>query len=288
MRLLRHLLAVYAAALLLASGCRPQEAPPPPADVVVAPADTLPAEPDDSAWEDAPEHVAPLIRQDLVDPRQMNVSTERLRVRAISDGREVAFRLQWDDDTRDDRNHPARFADACAVQMPARVGPMLPAPQMGEAGRPVQITYWSAAWQAMVGAPERSLKDLYPNATVDHYPFQAPSLKEGSPQQEAMATRYAPAHAVGNPMAGPRDKPVQEMTAEGPGTLTRVPESRCDGRGLRIEQGWSVVIRRPLPPGFDAAPQAHVAFAVWQGSRGEVGAKKMRTGWINLSKRDMP
>ncbi len=216
------------------TGCQKAETPVVP-DVVVATIASLPTEPSDEVWNQASEYVAELIPQDQVEPRQMEPSTVELRIRAFTDGAKVAFRLQWTDQTQDDLATPATFSDACAVQLPARFQPDIPAPQMGEDGHPVQITYWSAAWQAAVDGRGDSLKDLYPNATVDHYPFEARSLEPGSAEQEAMAARYAPARALGNLMAGPREKPVQDMIAEGPGTLAAVSSTTSDGRGERSE-----------------------------------------------------
>jgi hypothetical protein len=205
-----------------------------------------------------------------------------VRVQAIADDQNVALRLQWSDAKANDLNVPGGFGDACAIQLPETIEVDVPAPQMGEPGRPVEITYWSAAWQAVVDGRGDSLKDIYPNATVDHYPFQAPSLQEGSPAQTAMEQRYAPARALGNHMAGPRETPVQDLVAEGPGTLKPGPPLGSTGVGRRTDEGWSVVIVRPLPAGLTAEQGTQIALAVWDGGREEVGAQKMRTVWIPL------
>jgi hypothetical protein len=42
------------------------------------------------------------------------------------------------------------------------------------------------------------------------------------------------------------------------------------------------VITRPMPAGFSTANPSQIAFAVWEGSRTETGARKMRTGWVPL------
>jgi DMSO reductase family type II enzyme heme b subunit len=287
-KMIVHSFALLAVVAVLA-GCRKAEvAPTSIPDVVVAHSATLPSEPDDRAWDAAPEHVATLLLQDLVDPRLMEPSTAEIRVRALSDGRRLAFRLEWADETLDDTRKPARFTDACAVQLPAKIEATVPSPQMGEEGRPVQIIYWSAAWQAVVDGRADSLENLYPNATVDHYPFEAQSLESGSRERHEMANRYAPARALGNTMAGPRETPVQDLIAEGPGTLTPAPESISTGSGKRLEGGWSVVVSRPLPEGFQTQPQSQVSFAVWQGSHEEVGSQKMRTGWVTLTKQEKP
>jgi hypothetical protein len=153
---------------------------------------------------------------------------------------------------------------------------------MGETGRPVEIVYWRAGWQAMVDGREDSIKALHPNAAVDHYPFQAPSLEKGSPEQVAMEKRYAPARALANPMAGPRKQPVQDLVAEGPGTLRPAPTTRSEGRGERRPNGWAVTLVRPVPDGLGAGMRSQVAFAVWQGSHAEAGARKMRSAWIPI------
>jgi hypothetical protein len=43
-----------------------------------------------------------------------------------------------------------------------------------------------------------------------------------------------------------------------------------------------------MPAGFAANAPTQVAFAVWRGDQQEVGAKKMRTGWITLSMKEQP
>jgi hypothetical protein len=159
---------------------------------------------------------------------------------------------------------------------------------MGEPGRPVELTYWNAAWQATAGSRDGSIKDLHPTAAVDHYPFNAKSLEKDPAAQREMAMRYAPAQALGNLMSGPRDVPVEDLIADGPGTLRRAASPTSNGRGERTASGWSVVVLRPLPAGFTKDVPTQIAFAVWRGDQGEVGARKMRTGWITLSIEEQP
>lgn len=253
-----------------------------PSEVRVARATALPASPDDPAWDAAPLHPAALLLQDMVEPRLLTASTREVRVQALTDGTGVAFRLVWDDATLDDLPGAARFSDACAVQLPAKSFADVPAPQMGEPGRPVEITYWRSAWQAVVDGRPDTIQELYPGATVDHYPFEAASLTPGSDEQRAMADRYAPARALGNVMAGPRERPVQDLIAEGPGTTSPAASTRSEGMGRRDDAGWSVVLSRPLPESLSGAGRSQVAFAVWEGGQGEAGSRKMRTGWIPI------
>jgi len=251
-------------------------------EVVALSAASVPLDPNDRAWDNASEHLEPLVLQDLVDPRLTEASTPSLRVRAITNGEEIAFRIEWPDTTKDDLPGPSHFVDACAIQTPAAVEATVPAPQMGEVGKTVEIAYWRADWQASVDGREDSIRSTYPNASVDHYPFDAPSLETGSEAQKEMATRYAPAAAVGNRRVGKRESPVEDLLAEGPGTLSRAAQTHSRGKGLRTEAGWSVVIVRPIPMGLAPGARSQVAFAVWEGEHREVGARKMRTGWVPL------
>ena len=251
-------------------------------DVVVFDRPAVTIDPFDRAWNDIPKHVAPLLLQDMVDPRLMEPSTSVVHVQAMTDGKDIAFRLSWDDATMNDMPGAAKFTDACAVQLPQKAEPDLPAPQMGEMGRQVEIAFWRASWQAVVDGRGDTIKDLHPNASVDHYPFEAASLPQGSAERKEMEQRYSPARAAGNTMAGPRERPVECLIAAGPGTLTPDPSLKANGKGKYQKGKWAVVISRPLPEVLRAAPRSQAAFAVWEGSHKEAGARKMRTGWVPL------
>ena len=252
------------------------------AEVVAVRVTSLPTTPDDAAWNSAPEFAATLLPQDMVEPRLLQASTDRLAVRAVTDGTRIAFRLEWADDTRDDIPGLGKFSDACAVQLPVTTTADVPAPQMGEAQRPVAITYWRAFWQSTVDGRPDTIQALFPNATVDHYPFEAPSLEQGSEAQGEMAKRYAPARALDNPMAGPRARPVQDLVAEGPGTIRPAEKQQSDGAGIRTKTGWRVILSRPAPTGLEPGHRTQVAFAVWDGAHQEGGSRKMRSVWIPL------
>lgn len=251
-------------------------------DVQVATVKAISLDPNDSIWNNAPTHASKLILQDLVEPRQMEVSTQEVRVQAVTDGKDVAFRIEWMDETQNDKAAPHNFIDGCAVQLPVKIEANVPAPQMGETGKTVQISFWRADWQAIVDGRADEITSLYPNAKPDHYPFNAKSLENNPQLQQEAARRYAPARALGNQRQGPREQPVEDMIAEGPGTLTPSPQAFSKGKGVRAGKSWAVVISRPLPEGFSKERSSQIAFAVWEGSHGEVGARKMRTGWVNM------
>ena len=265
------------------AGCAKKGPPLSDSEVKAVYEKTLPTALDDRIWERVPMHAAKLLLQDLVEPRLMQGSTAFVQVQSVTDGKRIAFRLSWNDPTLDDLPGPGKFADACAVQLPAATSADVPAPQMGEQGRTVEITYWSAIFQALVNGRKDDIQAIYPRAQIDHYPFEAPSLKPGSEAQQEMAKRYAPARSLGNPMAGPRTVPVQDLLAEGPGTIRPAEKTVSSGSGKYSRDGWSVLLIRPLPSGAQPGGRTQAAFAVWQGSHQEVGARKMRTAWIPLS-----
>jgi DMSO reductase family type II enzyme heme b subunit len=265
---------------LFTVSCRRTQTPTAEVNVVQAKEITLDA--NAPVWDAVPLHASKMILQDLVDPRLLEPSTPEVQVKAITDGNEIAFRLEWTDETQNDLPGPKRFNDGCAVQLPAKVDPNVPAPQMGEAGKTVEISFWRADWQAIVEGRADNINSLYPNASVDHYPSEAEPLKNDPKAQKEAALRYAPARALGNRRAGPRDQPVEDLIAEGPSTLSPAPNAISKGKGVRTAKGWAVVISRPMPVGFSASTPSQIAFAVWEGSHVEVGARKMRTGWVPL------
>jgi len=285
-KILKYGAAVALPGLLLFS-CGERDAAP-TSEVVAARVSHVTEDPTDAAWKNVPAFRADLILQDLVEPRLLVPSTASVEVRAMTDGSWIAFRLAWSDSTADDLPGSARFSDACAVQFPAATGPDLPAPQMGEADRAVEIAYWRASWQASVNGRPDEIRSLYPNAHPDHYPFEATSLAPGSEVAREAELRYAPARALENPMEGPRERAVEDLVADGPGTLRSAAEKRATGSGVRTEIGWAVVIARPAPAGFADRGRGTIAFAVWDGARDETGSRKMRTGWVSLVLRETP
>ena len=266
---------------VMAASCR--RTGPTATEVVAVKVAKVPTAPGDSAWSSAPEYTAKLLMQDLVDPRLMKPSTPEVRVRAVTNGSELAFRLAWADPVVNDLPGPGRFLDGCAIQIPRVIEVNPPDPQMGQAGKTVDIAFWRADWQASVNGQKDTIQSLYPNASVDHYPFEAKPLEPGSALQKEMTARYAPSQAVGNRRVGPRQFPVEDMIAEGPGTLSPNPTAGSRGGGERTADGWSVVIVRKVPEGWAPLTRTQIAFAVWEGSAKETGARKMRSGWVPLS-----
>jgi len=266
---------------LAASSSPPARRPAEPtAEVVAAARAAVPSDPDDAVWKDVPFHLASLILQDMVEPRLLAPSTRELRVRAITDGARLALRLEWKDSGKDDLPGAARFSDACAVQFPAKAAADVPAPQMGEKGRPVEITFWRAAWQAVVDGRGDTIKDLYPGAAVDHYPSRPPPsrrvLRPSARWKRGIRRRGRWGTAWPVPASGP-----WRAWSRKAGTLSAAPLGDANGRGHRLLMDGPSSSPAPFRT---ASPRetVQIAFAVWEGSHEEAGARKMRTGWIPI------
>lgn len=239
-------------------------------------------DPSAPAWARAREHVAKLVLQDVTEPRLLEPGVEAVKVKALHDGRSIAFRLEWIDATRDAADAPGRSSDAAAVQVPVAAGTEVPDSAMGARGKPVRIHLWKAAWENG-RTPEERMKALYPNAANDPYPFE--SVKEAD--RAAAEARYHPAIAVGNPVSvRPPGSAVQDAMAEGFGTLTASAEQTSAGKGVWKDGAWHLVVTTPIPADATAAlapgKRTYAALAVWDGAKGNVGSKKMRSNWISL------
>jgi len=201
-------------------------------------------------------------------------------VRAANDGQWIAFLIEWEDSTKDDRIGLDRFGDQVAVELPlANKDGVLPSPMMGHAGAPVDIWQWRAVLQRDLDDGETQITDLYPNAQIDLYPDQVLRATDARP--------YMGALGLDNPVSHPLRSPVLDQVAEGWGSLTVEPDGQdAEGRGTWQAGRWRVVIAHPLASGhpesdiaLKAGDRSNVAFAVWNGGNQEVGSRK---AWSNL------
>jgi hypothetical protein len=241
-------------------------------------------DPEAAEWSAAREYVAVMLLQDQAEPKLAKPTVETVRVRALHDGAWLALRLEWDDEARDDLEGPARFADAVALELPFAAGSDVPDAAMGQVGKPVRLTLWRASWQARLEGRKDPVKALYPRVATDHYPADAAKEAE-RPDMEKL---YAPARGAKNPVTLLRDdSPTQDLVAEGFGTSQPAPAQVSVGKGVHKDGKWRVTIAVPLDKGpkdaLRAGARTYLALAVWDGGRGNVGARKMRSGWVPLA-----
>jgi len=236
-----------------------------------------PADPDAAAWQQAPAtslQLRPLWGRSKYP--------DRLQVQVLYTDEEIAFRLQWEDDTSNSQAiRIAEFRDAAAVMLPlgaagnGKKGSQMPSITMGDASNPVNLWHWKADWQGEIATPAPSL--VYAGMHVDTYMGH-----------EADPT-FMTARGVGNTLASQRHRsPVESLLASGFGTLTPVPPElqELDGIGTYRDGSWTVVMRGKIAPkekGSSAdlrgLSQTPVAFAVWDGEENDRDGSKLVTQW---------
>jgi complex iron-sulfur molybdoenzyme family reductase subunit gamma len=195
-------------------------------------------------------------------------TVERIAVRAVHWEDRLYVMMEWTDPTNDSSSgRNETFTDAAAIQFPAEAGSEVPFLCMGQADQAVNIWQWRSDHQQQVPAlPEGGYVDLYPS-TDD---------------------LYFTAREAGNPLSQTDRSPVQNLVAGGFGTLEVTDKGELQGHGSYQGGRWTVVFTRPfqpsgdLQPEFDGSTPIDIAFAVWDGSKGERDGLKSVSAFIQL------
>jgi hypothetical protein len=204
---------------------------------------------------------------------------KEVQVRALHNGRLIALLLEWADPTKDQElAQTDRFGDAVAVQFP--VDPTAtPSPFMGDAQNAVNIWQWQAAWQRDVD--EGGLADV--DRTYPPYASEVPyGIYVGRDAGNWRSQRE-------------RTTPVENLIAQGFGTLTHQQLQHVLGKGIWENGRWRVIFVRALHTGlagdasFEAGQKSLVNVAVWDGSNDERGARKsVSLNWHELALEALP
>lgn len=240
--------------------------------------------PFDPAWEGAPIVTAALSGQLVAPPMVDQPAFPSVRARALANGERLAVLIEWDDPTLDESVSGVDiFADAAAMQIALGAGTSI---CMGQLAGGLNIWHWKAEWAAAM-AERGSLEDAHPGMPTDvHFPATAddPALTEDG---------FLSGRMAGNPRsAATFTSSVEDMSAIGFGTLTTQPAEAQNVHGAsEYRDGtWRVVMSRELDDGDpnDATldpggPAAVVAFAVWDGSRGDRDGLKSVSTWLSLA-----
>jgi mono/diheme cytochrome c family protein len=236
----------------------------------------LPAVIPASVWAAAPPArvvVSPLWWRNYAEPE--------LTVRAAHDGRSLAIRLAWRDDSRNDHiGKPDEFEDMAAVQLVR--GQIEPFLGMGAADAALDLWLWRASWQRP--------RD-HADSQLDDYPFDTPFYRDRLRANGKPVPDFQTARAAGNPHAhGDAAQSASNLAAQGFGSTTFRPKASqlvtatstwADGR-------WTVELRRPLAAGPDGgvplAPgeRCSVAFALWDGAARDRNGQKLVSIWHDL------
>jgi hypothetical protein len=231
-------------------------------------------------WAQARPVKVPMLPQVVTLPHSPQPAVTELSVRAVHNGGWIAFLIQWKDETLSNKIVLDNFGDQVAVQLPVDTKAAPPSPMMGNPGGRVNIMQWRAAFQRDLDHGPPTVRDLYPHAWSDVYPDEMLSATDALP--------YTGALGVENPISRGRQSPVLDQMAEGWGSMTVKPDQRALGIGVHRDATWHVVITRPMASDDVNAPRlvpgdaTVAAFAVWEGDRREVGARKAWSAWIPL------
>lgn len=263
----------------------------------------VPLSPGSPVWNDVDSVRVPLSGQIITMPKNFRSSVKWVDVQAVSNSKEIGIKMLWLDGTRDDTFiQSEQFKDAAAVQFPVQVTklPQKPHFVMGNIEEIVNIWHWKAEWNKdATGMAD--MEDVYPNMAMGssgYYMYEPqfinPLAKRVTAVDPGMGKEegvFNPGLAAGNIFSDPKKRisPVEDLNAEGFGTLTTQEKQNVEGAGNWLNNEWSVVFKRILssPDPNDAqldkwGEYVPIAFAVWDGSNDERDGIKAISGWHYL------
>ncbi len=219
----------------------------------------LPNAADDAAWQKISPVTIPLSGQVITRPVWPEPTVRALTVRSVHNGTEIAFLLEWQDNTKNDRLTPGTFRDGVAIGLPLGDAPAFFC--MGQLDHYINIWHWKADWQS----------------DIDRRAARTPEKKEGGVRTFEVIPR--------------RVSSVEDLIGGGFSTLTtKERQGRVQGQAVWQDGVWHVVMRRPLVseeqeneatlvPGRIQT----VSFAVWNGENKERNGQKAVAPRFQLS-----
>ena len=249
------------------------------------------------SWEQAEAVVVPVSPQQITYPNLPVASISDLKVKSLYFGNWVAFLITWADSTRDVFVDADLFCDQLAVQLPVD-GSSIPSYMMGNSGGKVHIIHWKGIWQEDCERGFRDVLDAHPNLWVDVYPFQEGELdrskriyaKDITAEHivESQSFNNLPGTYSKNPVSSiMRKEPVEEANATGFGTLATQETQQAKGWGKWENNQWTVCLVIPVNTGNINKAKfteiTKVSFAVWNGSKQNIGGRKHYSSWVDLT-----
>ncbi len=222
-----------------------------------------------------------------------NNRVEGVEVRALHNKEKIAFYLKWADSMEDNNLAKVQsFSDGAALQFSREKDP--PFFGMGGKGEAVDFWHWKAGWEE--GAGWNDIEAQYPSAAVDWYASQK-NYEYGSAFEASGSAAqfhdpvYMTGWGAGNPLSDVEGKKAaEEGRAQGLGSYTiQLPQKeKVSAKGIWDKGMWHVVFVRSLTAAdkgglkFTPGETAHVAFAVWDGARGDRNGQKSVSIWNEL------
>jgi hypothetical protein len=220
----------------------------------------MPGAPEDSAWDKIPVMTIPLSGQVITRPVWPEPSARALSLRSVHNGTEIAFLLEWQDNTKNDRLTPGTFRDGVAVGLPLGDAPAFFC--MGQLDHYINIWHWKADWQS----------------DIDR---RAARAAEGKASGEVRRFEVIPR----------RKSSVEDLIGGGFSTLTtKEDQGRVQGKATWKDGVWRVVVRRPMAntgqeneAKLEPGRLQTVAFAIWNGENKERNGQKAVAPWFQLA-----
>jgi len=218
----------------------------------------LPTGPEDTAWAKVSPMTLPLSGQVITRPVWPEPTARALTVRSLHNGTEIAFLLEWQDNTKNDRLTPGTFRDGVAIGLPLGDAPAFFC--MGQLDHYINIWHWKADWQSDI--------DRRASKTSE-------KARDGVRTFEVIPRRVSS---------------VEDLIGGGFSTLTtKDKQGRVQGKAAWKDGVWSVVMHRPLvseEPENEAklipGRVQTVSFAVWNGENKERNGQKAVAPWFQL------
>lgn len=246
----------------------------------------IPTDPFAGVWKKAKAVKVSLTGQAVTKPMVVSSPINEVTVKSVNNGKEIAFLLVWKDKTEDRFHLINKFSDAVAVQIPYSPSSEVPV-TMGDKRHRVLILHWTAFRQENIENGYADVSKIHPNYAYDWYPHAKPPYK----YPEDWGNQYALAYIGGEKVYRKNTfkTPVREVVAEGYGSSTWKDVQTAQGKGVYKNGKWYVVIKRKFQvenssnPNWGPGKTTYVTFAVWDGSSGDRGARKVLSyQWIKL------
>ena len=187
-----------------------------------------------------------------------------VKVQAFHNGKDIFFKMTWEDDQANTVVSVDAFTDGCAVAVPLDAEAPIRSIMMGFSS-PVNIWHWKAEkdiqfWQGKTNLQTVSSDFTYPFENQEILSVSIPELKSA----------------------------VTDLLAQRAGSLTRKENQIVQGRGVWQNGAWIVVFKRSLITDNSQqdcqfpAGKYSVSFAVWDGDQSDRGSRKSISSWVNL------
>ncbi|MCF6157915.1 MAG: hypothetical protein E3K32_04940 [wastewater metagenome] len=243
------------------------------------------------SFQDATGITVPLQMQDKAFPNGGG-SIQGAEVKAIHDGITIYFQITWNDPTRNAQAIAIQeYRDAVALMFPLGAVEITPAehfsPRMGDREKPVNLWHWKSDWEAdlLVKGELEDVEERYPNMHDDFNtnPYSPYYHRDLITSIAVLSGGRAADNLISRPGRG---RTVEDLNAEGFGTLTTQEHQDVNGCSKFEDGAWTVIIYRSLitqdPHDVQFVPGGKTFFnmAVWNGAEQDRnGQKNISTQW---------